>query len=134
MTHKKSLRWIVLLLLLLLCAALAFPASALTPAYSITGPYLTSTYYKNLTNLPRTGDKAFDTVAVALSQLDYREGNGTAGFHGESGGYKNYTEYNRAFGQVGGTYGYAWCATFVSWCLAEADAADSAGGLFAIEM
>lgn len=131
MTHKKSLRWIVLLLLLLLCAALAFPASALTPAYSITGPYLTSTYYKNLTSLPRTGDKAFDTVAVALSQLDYREGNGTAGFHGESGGYKNYTEYNHAFGQVGGTYGYAWCATFVSWCLAEADAADSAGGLFA---
>ena len=131
MRHKKSLRWVVLPLLLLLCVATAMPAAALTPAYTITGPYLTSTYHKNLKNLPRTGDKAFDVVAVALSQLDYREGNGTSGFHGESSGSKNYTEYNHAFGTVGGTYGYAWCATFVSWCLTEADAADSAGGLFA---
>lgn len=132
MKHKKVFRGVGLLLMLpLLLAATVFPAAALTSAYSVSGPYLSSTYYQNLTNLPHTGDKAFDTVAVALSQLDYHEGNSTAGFHGCSNGSGNYTEYNHAFGKIGGTYGYAWCASFVSWCLTEADAADCAGGLFA---
>ena len=116
----------------LMLAVTVLPTAALTPAYPITGTYLSSTYYDNLIHLPRTGDKAFDTVAIALSQLDYHEGNSTADFDGENtAGYRNYTEYNHALGQIGGTYGYAWCAAFVSWCLEEADAADSAGGLFA---
>ena len=32
---------------------------------------------------------------------------------------------------MGGTYGYAWCASFASWCLGQAGAAESAGGAFA---
>ena len=132
MKHTKHSRWIGLMMALFLLCTAALPVAALTPAYPITGPYLSSTYYDNLRNLPRTGDKAFDALAVALSQLDYHEGNSTSDFGGENeGGYRNFTEYNHAFGQIGGTYGYAWCASFISWCLAEADAADSAGGLFA---
>jgi hypothetical protein len=132
MKHTKHSRWIAFTIALLFLFTAALPAAALTPAYPITGPYLSSTYYDNLRNLPRTGDKAFDAVAVALSQLDYHEGNSASDFDGENeGGTRNYTEYNHAFGQIGGTYGYAWCAAFVSWCLEEADAADSAGGLFA---
>ena len=129
-THK--LRWIGLLLSLTLFLVAALPAAALTPAYPITGSYLSSTYHENLLKLPRTGDRAFDTVAVAMSQLDYHEGNSTADFDGENGGgSRNYTEYNYAFGQIGGTYGYAWCAAFVSWCLEQAEAQSAAGGLFA---
>ena len=132
MKHTKHSRWIGLIPALFLLFTAALPVAALTPAYPITGPYLSSTYYDNLRNLPRTGDKAFDAVAVALSQLDYHEGNSTSDFGGENeGGTRNFTEYNHAFGQIGGTYGYAWCAAFVSWCLEEADAANSAGGLFA---
>ena len=132
MKRTNILRWIGLFLTLSLFTASALPAAALTPSYPITGTYLSSTYYENLLHLPRTGDRAFDAVAIALSQLDYHEGNSSADFDGENkGGYRNYTEYNHAFGQIGGTYGYAWCAAFVSWCLEEADAADSAGGLFA---
>ena len=129
MKHKFTLRCIVFLILFSLAA---LPVAALTPAYSITGPYLSSTYHENLLSLPRTGDRAFDAVAVALSQLGYHEGNSTADFGGKNqSGSRNFTEYNYALGQVGGTYGYAWCAAFVSWCLQAADAADSAGGLFA---
>ncbi|MBE6702297.1 MAG: CHAP domain-containing protein [Ruminococcaceae bacterium] len=132
MKHTKIFRWIGMISAFLIFATAALPTAALTPAYPITGTYLSSTYYDNLLHLPRSGDKAFDAVAVALSQLDYHEGNGAADFDGENtGGYRNYTEYNHALGQIGGTYGYAWCAAFVSWCLEEADAENSAGGLYA---
>ena len=132
MKHSKLLRWIGMICSLLIFATAALPVAALTPSYTITGTYLSSTYYDNLLHLPRTGDKAFDAVAIALSQLDYHEGNNTSDFDGENkNGYRNFTEYNHAFGQIGGTYGYAWCAAFVSWCLEEADAAGSAAGLYA---
>lgn len=132
MKRTNLARWIGLLLSLTLFSLAALPTAALTPAYPITGSYLSSTYHDNLLKLPRTGDRAFDTVAVALSQLDYHEGNSTADFDGENGGgSRNYTEYNYAFGQIGGTYGYAWCAAFASWCLEQADAESAAGGLFA---
>ena len=105
---------------------------ALTPTYAVTGSYKSSKYHKNILGITKTGDKAFDTVAAALSQLDYHEGNGSADFNGaNSAGSKNYTEYNRALGKIGGSYSYAWCAAFVSWCLDVAGARDSAGGAFA---
>ena len=115
---------------LLLCSA-ATPIAALTPTYTITGAYKSSQYHQNITAITKTGDIAFDTVAAALSQLDYHEGNSKSDFNGKnSAGSKNYTEYNRAFGTIGGSYSYAWCAAFVSWCLDVAGAKDSAGGKF----
>ena len=114
---------------LLLCSAT--PTVALTPTYTVTGTYKSSQYHKNITAITKTGDPAFDTVAAALSQLGYHEGNSKSDFDGKnSNGSKNYTEYNRAFGTIGGSYSYAWCAAFVSWCLDVAGARDSAGGRF----
>ncbi len=115
----------------LLFSAAATPLAALTPTYTVIGTYKSSKYHKNLETVTKTGDAAFDTVAAALSQLGYHEGNGKADFNGENGsGSKNYTEYNRAMGTIGGSYSYAWCAAFVSWCLDVAGARDSAGGRF----
>ena len=129
MKHR-FLRQAIGILLLLSLAVL--PTAAITPAYSISGAYRNSTYHKNLLSLPATGDLAHDVVAVALSQLAYHEGNSSADYAGKnSSGSRNYTEYNRALGTVGGTYSYYWCAAFVSWCLAQAGAANSAGGSFA---
>lgn len=114
---------------LLLCSAL--PLAALTPTYTVTGAYKSSKYHQNITAITRTGDAAFDTVAAALSQLGYHEGNSKSDFDGKNtSGTKNYTEYNRAFGTIGSSYSYAWCAAFVSWCLEVAGAKDSAGGKF----
>lgn len=115
----------------LLLLSSATPTVALTPTYTVTGTYKSSQYHKNLTAITKTGDPAFDTVAAALSQLGYHEGNSQSDFDGKNNtGSKNYTEYNRAFGTIGGSYSYAWCAAFVSWCLDVAGAKDSAGGKF----
>ena len=115
----------------LLLGSAAMPLAALTPTYTITGAYKSSQYHQNINTVTKTGDAAFDTVAAALSQLDYHEGNSKNDFNGKNaGGTKNYTEYNRAMGTIGGSYSYAWCAAFVSWCLDVAGAKDSAGGKF----
>lgn len=117
--------------LLVLCAV-QIPTLALTPSHTVSSTYRASSYYKNLTLVTKTGDPAFDAVAVALSQLGYHEGNSTADFGGKNAsGTRNYTEFNYALGTIGGTYGYAWCASFASWCLGEAGAGESAGGVFA---
>ncbi len=116
---------------ILLLGGLAQPASALTPSYTVSASYRSSTYYQNMLSLPVTGDPAFDTVAVAMSQLNYEEGNSASSLGGTAGGSGNFTEYNRAFGKVGGSFGYAWCASFVTWCLQTAGAGESAGGKFA---
>ena len=114
---------------LLLCSATQ--TAALTPTYTVTGAYKSSKYHQNINTITKTGDAAFDTVAAALSQLGYHEGNSQSDFNGQNtSGTKNYTEYNRAFGTIGGSYSYAWCAAFVSWCLEVAGAKDSAGGKF----
>ncbi|MBQ9802277.1 MAG: CHAP domain-containing protein [Clostridia bacterium] len=116
--------------LTLLCTATT-PLAALTPTYTVTGTYQSSQYYKNLQMITKTGDAAFDTVAAALSQTDYHEGNSKTDFDGKNGsGTKNYTEYNRAIGTINGSYSYAWCAAFASWCLDVAGARNSAGGRF----
>ena len=117
--------------LVLLCTFL-LPVGALTPTYTVTGAYSSSTYHQNIKTITKTGDQALDTVAAALSQLDYHEGNSTADFGGKNTkGSKNYTEFNRALGKIDSSYSYAWCAAFVSWCLDVAGAKESAGGSFA---
>lgn len=117
---------------LLLVTSMILPSFALTPTYQQSKAYQNSDFYSRLLLLPASGDAALDTVAVAMTQLGYHEGNSTAGFDGKStSGSGNYTEYNYAFGKIGGTYSYAWCAAFVSWCLEETHSEDAAGGAFA---
>lgn len=120
------------LIVLLLCAVLATPAGALTPMAAPSGVYRSSIFYERLSALPDTGDAALNTVAAAMSQLGYHEGNSTAEVHGRnSSGSGNYTEYNLAYGKIGNTYSYSWCAAFVSWCLESSGSHDAAGGVFA---
>ncbi len=130
---KRMIKRVTLFLLVavLLASVLAPVASAAEPAWSPSASYRASTYYENLKILPVTGDMAFDTVSAALSQVGYHEGSSTKQLGGNGTGSGNYTEYNLAFGKIGGSYAYAWCAAFVSWCLVQSGAEKSAGGLFA---
>ena len=92
-------------------------------SYEATEAYKNSKYYENLNKIPRSGNQAIDTVAVALSQVGYHEGNGEADFHGMNvGGTGDFVEYNMIFGKVDKKvgYGYAWCASFATWCLRQA--------------
>lgn len=115
----------------LIASALCVQAAAIKPSYTVSAAYKNSTYHQNLLSLPLVGDGAFDTLSVALSQYGYHEGASSADFDGQNAAGKgNFTEYGYAFGKVGGTYGYAWCAVFVSWCLSQAGEEDSAGGGF----
>ena len=110
---------------------LSAQAAAIEPSYQVSAAYKNSTYHQNLLALPSVGDGAFDTLSVALSQYGYHEGTSTADFDGQNGtGKGNFTEYGYAFGKVSGTYSYAWCAVFVSWCLEQAGEGKSAGGGF----
>ena len=118
-------------LAVLLGSLLLVPVAALTPSYKVSSAYKDSTYHKNLLALPLVGDGAFDTLSVALSQYGYHEGSSSADFHGKGTGRGNFTEYGYAHGKVSGTYSYAWCAVFASWCLAQAGEGESAGGAFA---
>ena len=133
MKCSKAARWLSFFLVpLLVLGVMVLPAAAITPVYQVSSAYRASTYYENLKNLPLTGDGAFDTLSAALSQYTYHEGSSTADFGGgNTSSSGNFTEYNYALGKISGTYSYAWCAAFVSWCLSQAGEADSAGGLFA---
>ncbi len=115
----------------LLASVLGVQTAALTPNYKVSSAYKGSTYHQNLLSLPLVGDGAFDTLSVALSQYGYHEGASTADLHGGNSTSKgNFTEYGYAFGKISGTYSYAWCAVFVSWCLSQAGEGESAGGKF----
>ena len=107
-----------------LTALMALPASAITPTYDrMTSAFRGSRYYLNLQTLTLTGDQPTDLVMVAMSQLGYHEGNNRWQTHGENKtGEGNYTDYNYFHGSVDQygngklTYGYPWCASFVSYC------------------
>lgn len=119
--HRR--RWVGFCMILCLVCALSVTSAAITPTYSsMTQAFRNSRYYLNLEVLEMTGDEGTDIVMVAMSQLGYHEGNGPSHCHGESCGTGNYVEYNYYHGsvdQLGNgqlTYGYPWCASFVSWC------------------
>ena len=112
------------LLLLCLTAAAVFPAAAVTPVYDFSSEYKSSSYYYNLLAYVPTGDMRYDVLAVAFTQQGYHEGDRDADMHGgNANGSRNFVEYNRMYGPLdngegnGVSYGYHWCAAFVSWCL-----------------
>ena len=116
-----------LLAVLLTVATLCVAAYAVEPSYKVSSAYKDTLYYHNLQAVELTGDGATDVITVALSQLGYHEGNNDAEKDGLNGsGSKNFVEYNVLFGKLdngegnGTSYGYAWCAAFVNWCLRQA--------------
>ena len=107
--------------------SLCVAAFAVEPSYKVSKDYKDTLYYNNLLAVELTGDGATDVIAVALSQLGYHEGNNDAEKDGlNNSGSKNFVEYNVLFGKLdngegnGYSYGYAWCAAFVNWCLRQA--------------
>ncbi len=95
--------------------------------YEVSQEYKTSIFYKTVSDLPLTGDQRYDVVNVAITQLGYNEGDSDADMHGMSKGERNFVEYNRLYGKLdndegnGYSYGYMWCASFVSWVLRAAN-------------
>ncbi len=66
-----------------------------------------------------TGDQAWDIVAIAETQVGYKEGT----LAGTTLYYDNYTKYGVWYEnnvQSGGYTHGAWCAMFVTWCAKEA--------------
>ena len=105
----------------------ALKAGALTPSYPVSSSYASGLYYSNLTKVALTGDQREDMVNIALSQVGYKEGSKEHDYSGaDDGAYKNYTEYNAWYhdhvgiGMPVGGEGAPWCATFLSWCAAQA--------------
>ncbi len=104
------------------------PAAAVTPSYNVGKYYKESGYYDRLLELRATGDERYDVLAVAISQLGYHEGNSIGETDGSNpSGSRNFTEYNRIIGAPvdngegnGISYGFEWCAAFVSWCQRQA--------------
>ncbi len=131
MKTKKVVRALcTLLTIILLFSFVSLPCSALsyrTGANSASQSYKDSVYYQNLTAIPLTGDNRTDVLAVALSQLGYQEGNSDGQYSGTVSGSNNYTEYNYNMGDWNVGYGgrdYPWCASFVSFCLLQANCHD----------
>ena len=111
---------------------LSVESDAVTPTYYVSNEYKSSKYYKALKDYKLTGDERYDLVSIALTQYGYHEGNDDSDMSGSNlEGFKNFAEYNRMYGKLdngegnGMSYGYSWCAAFVSWCLRQARVAES---------
>lgn len=111
---------------------LAVESDAVTPTYYVSNEYKSSKYYKALKDYNLTGDERYDVVSIALTQYGYHEGNDDSDMSGSNlEGFKNFAEYNRMYGKLdngegnGMSYGYSWCAAFVSWCLRQARVSES---------
>ena len=124
---------------LCITAALLSPVIlAVEPSYSVSSDYKDTKYYENLLAYELTGDQVTDVIAIALSQLGYHEGSSEAQKDGlNQSGSRNFTEYNVLYGRLdngegnGVSYGYAWCASFVNWCLRQAGVSkELTGGMY----
>lgn len=82
--------------------------------------YKKSKYYTYLTDTKLTGDQPTDVIAIALSQLGYKEGGSLDELGGLTSSNGNFSEYNWNFGDFSTGYSYHWCAAFVSFCLLQA--------------
>ena len=118
--------WIALTILLF--TATVLPVGAVEPVYKASDEYISSPYYTALTEVTLSGDGRYDVLTLAFSQLGYHEGDSDADLAGANeNGTRNFAEYNRIYGKLdngegnGVSYGYSWCAAFVSWCLRHAE-------------
>ena len=119
--------FMVAVMIFLSFSAFTYGASAVTPTYYVSNAYMKTQFYKKLTAYNLTGDERYDVVSIAFTQYGYHEGNDDNDMSGTNrDGYKNFAEYNRMYGKLdngegnGLSYGYSWCAAFVSWCLRQA--------------
>ncbi len=128
-----NLKKVIALFLSVMFVVVCFTTAASAAGYRTAGTkgtdgisdaYSASIFYKNFQKIQLTGDGRIDTVAIALSQVGYQEGNSASDFGGTFAGSGNYTEFNWNMGDFGSGYGgssYAWCASFVSFALFQAN-------------
>ncbi len=137
MKTKKALAVLVLFALMITTASslCTLGTSAVTETYQVSEEYKSGKYYEHLRRIELTGDQATDVISIALSQLGYHEGDSDADLDGMNfEGTKNFVEYNVLYGKLdnqegnGLSYGYAWCAAFVNWCLRQARVEKTASG------
>lgn len=125
----RSLSFLLAVASVVLCFA-CYPITVSAASYvKGTNPasdsYKSGKYYQHHQNVTITGDNVTDVLAMAISQLGYQEGASDGSFAGTTGGSNNFTEYNYNMGKISGSYGgssYAWCASFISWCLLQGGA------------
>ncbi|MBE6600823.1 MAG: CHAP domain-containing protein [Ruminococcaceae bacterium] len=111
-----------------LTASTVLPIVAVTPTYAVSKYYKESGYYNRLLNYKSTGDERYDVLSIAITQLGYHEGNSVSDMGGgNTSGYRNFAEYNKIIGAPvdngegnGVSYGFEWCAAFISWCQRQA--------------
>ncbi len=125
----------LLLVMTMIFAVLPLGATeveAISPSYAVSSSYASSSYYSALCNVSLTGNQRDDIINVALSQVGYREGDYAGDYSGaDDSSYNNYTEYNYWYhnyissGMPVGGSSAPWCATFVSWCAAQANISTS---------
>ena len=127
-----NLKKIMALILSMIMIASAFTTVASAADYVTAGTkgadgvsdaYKSGVFYDRFSKITLTGDGRLDAVAIALSQVGYKEGNSMSEFHGMNAGSGNYTEFNWNMGDFGSGYGgssYPWCASFVSFALLQA--------------
>lgn len=118
--------------LVILLSVFLLPVAAVAPVYEFSGEYQNSPYYDNLLACEPMGDERYDVLAIAFTQLGYHEGDSDAEMDGANlAGSRNFVEFNRMYGKLdngegnGMSYGYSWCAAFVSWCLRHAEISES---------
>ena len=132
MSLKKHVALLLSIMFIVACMATSASAAEYRVAGTkgttgISDSYANGIFYKNFQKVQLTGDGRIDTVAIALSQIGYQEGNDDTQYAGTYPGSTNYTEFNRNFGDYGIGYGgsaYAWCASFVSFALYQAGTHD----------
>ncbi len=94
-----------------------------TGANPVSKSYKSGKYYQHYSSITLTGDGRTDVVAIALSQLGYKESDTADNLTGVvSGKGNNYTEFNYNMGDWGIGYGgdgWVSCAAFVSWVLLQ---------------
>ena len=99
MRKRKCFITAVLAILITAGAFLCAPGASALPEYKPSEGYMSSKYYTALTEYKLTGDQRYDTVALALTQLGYHEGDSELDFDGmNTMGGKNFVEYNRIYG------------------------------------
>ncbi len=111
---QKTVAFVLSLVLMIILIPIP-RAEALTPSYTPSSQYRTSSYHSALTAYSLTGNNRTDLIEVAKTQIGYHEGNSTNDLGGgNTSGSGNYTEYGYWYGLQD-----QWCAMFVSWCLRQ---------------
>lgn len=119
---ERALRAVSFVLFLIITLSLiSTSASAVQSCYTFSSSYKSSPYFEAFDELELTGDQRYDVVAIAYTQLGYHAGSDNNDMSGTNSlSFGNYVEYNRYYGALATGYGYAWCASFVTWCLRQA--------------